>query len=741
MKTVPATLQTHIAQEVTAMCTCWRIARVDGKIFYLTDAVEDVVEGGNTYKSMGAYKRTAIQSTATLSVDNLDVIGIANTLVLPETELRAGLFDNATVRVFLTSWQGSVPGELKMRRGFFGEVTVLPNGTYQVELRGLMQRLGYTYTGAFTADCRVDLGSRECGIPIPKGSVERTTAYAVGDTIIAPTTAKMNLIGTYRKLPIGDSGFEVSGPLGNFDSSLYWRTRGEAAPTFSTVFPFAGNYSLEGGAGVSNVTQDIDLTDTAGLTAALIDSNQTLLTLYGWRRDTANTARLSLSFLDCDLTEVGFGRAVRANATKMTPSAPITLAGDFTIESWVYLNAGASSGSAGLGGFGTSMTDSAGDHGDIRFDPPRLLSNLNGVAPVSYGQSSVTLTTGRWYHVAVSRRVSDGQVTTYVDGKQVGQSSGFTTPFNLDFLMSTITGTTDAVYDEYRVWNTVRPGYEIANNARKTLTGTELGLIHYWRFNASDGAAATGTETVNTGSNTFVSDASPVAVNLAHTPIATPGETTGLENVGTTWVLRYFADRAIPIGARYARIGFDSTGIGTYIDSLFGWTLDRTGDQIPSILADNTHYVCTVAGSTAATIPTYGGTTVVDGTATFALDTNAWARNGIVTASEGARIFRATVTDVRAVDAWFNGGVVTFETGPNTGVSMEVKNWTQSTGQIELFLSVPFNVEPGDIFRVYPGCDKSIVSCAAIFGNAPNYRGFPDVPGQDALFSYPDARQ
>lgn len=220
MKTIPQTLQTHIAQGVTSMCTCWRIARVDGQVFYLTDAVEDVVQDGNVYKSIGAYRRTAIESTATLSVDNLDVIGISDSLALPESELRAGLFDNAAVRVFLTSWQESVPGELKMRRGFFGEVKVMSNGTYQVELRGLMQRLGYTYTSAFTAACRVDLGSRACGIPIPSGSVARSTAYQIGDTVLAPTAANMNLIGTYRKLLIGDSGFESAGPVGNLNSSI-----------------------------------------------------------------------------------------------------------------------------------------------------------------------------------------------------------------------------------------------------------------------------------------------------------------------------------------------------------------------------------------------------------------------------------------------------------------------------------------------------------------------------------------
>jgi hypothetical protein len=65
---------------------------------------------------------------------------------------------------------------------------------------------------------------------------------------------------------------------------------------------------------------------------------------------------------------------------------------------------------------------------------------------------------------------------------------------------------------------------------------------------------------------------------------------------------------------------------------------------------------------------------------------------------------------------------------------------TIAPGTLELFLSLPFPVEAGDLFTLSPGCDKARVTCAAIFDNVTKMLAAPDVPGQDALFSYPDVK-
>ena len=119
---------------------------------------------------------------------------------------------------------------------------------------------------------------------------------------------------------------------------------------------------------------------------------------------------------------------------------------------------------------------------------------------------------------------------------------------------------------------------------------------------------------------------------------------------------------------------------------------------------------------------------------------DAYLRGARVLTVTNNRVFTIDVSDSRAVDAWFNEGAAIFETGSNAGVTMEIKKWDATSRQLELFLSMPNIVKPGDYLSVYPGCDKSRICCAGIFDNIENMFATPDVPGQDELFRYPDSK-
>ena len=46
----------------------------------------------------------------------------------------------------------------------------------------------------------------------------------------------------------------------------------------------------------------------------------------------------------------------------------------------------------------------------------------------------------------------------------------------------------------------------------------------------------------------------------------------------------------------------------------------------------------------------------------------------------------------------------------------------------------------GDKLRLFPGCDKTNVTCIAKFNNGINFVGEPYVPGEDIYGQYPDSR-
>ena len=64
----------------------------------------------------------------------------------------------------------------------------------------------------------------------------------------------------------------------------------------------------------------------------------------------------------------------------------------------------------------------------------------------------------------------------------------------------------------------------------------------------------------------------------------------------------------------------------------------------------------------------------------------------------------------------------------------------ESTGAdrvIALWQRIEAELAPGDRVRVTVGCDKSAETCRARFDNLLNFRGFPHIPGEDWLMSYP----
>ena len=42
----------------------------------------------------------------------------------------------------------------------------------------------------------------------------------------------------------------------------------------------------------------------------------------------------------------------------------------------------------------------------------------------------------------------------------------------------------------------------------------------------------------------------------------------------------------------------------------------------------------------------------------------------------------------------------------------------------------------GDGFTARAGCDKRIATCSTKFANTANFRGLPNIPGQDAVLRY-----
>lgn len=106
----------------------------------------------------------------------------------------------------------------------------------------------------------------------------------------------------------------------------------------------------------------------------------------------------------------------------------------------------------------------------------------------------------------------------------------------------------------------------------------------------------------------------------------------------------------------------------------------------------------------------------------------------------GRRVFRfASLPGFE--DRWFERGRLVVLTGQAAGGVGVIKNDRIGTGgrEIELWQALGPEVAAGDLVRLEAGCDKRADTCQMKFANFLNFRGFPHIPGEDWLTSFPSS--
>ena len=90
-------------------------------------------------------------------------------------------------------------------------------------------------------------------------------------------------------------------------------------------------------------------------------------------------------------------------------------------------------------------------------------------------------------------------------------------------------------------------------------------------------------------------------------------------------------------------------------------------------------------------------------------------------------------------DRWFENGKVVVLTGAAAGLVGVVKNDRLSADgrSIELWESLRAQIVTGDQIRIEAGCDRRMGTCRLKFDNFLNFQGFPHIPGESWLTSYP----
>jgi uncharacterized phage protein (TIGR02218 family) len=195
MKEIGPFLQAHIAGEVTTLATCWKLTRRDNAVLGFTDHDQDIIFDSVTFKAATGFTPSAVQNTASLSVDNLDVQGMLSATSITEGDIFAGKYDFAEIEIFQINYNDISQGALKLRRGWLGEVS-LQKHQFVAEVRGLTQRLAQTIGELYSPACRATLGDERCKINLALHTVTGSVTSVISKQEFKDS-ARTEISGTF----------------------------------------------------------------------------------------------------------------------------------------------------------------------------------------------------------------------------------------------------------------------------------------------------------------------------------------------------------------------------------------------------------------------------------------------------------------------------------------------------------------------------------------------------------------
>ncbi len=161
---------------------------IQGFTLHDKDIKQDLSDGNGeiTYQAATSFIQSAIASTDTFSVDNMQVEAILDSTAFDIDDVEAGVYDRAEIKIFLVDWTDLTLDPIKLRRGSLGEI-ITAEKSIKAELRGMLQRYTEEIVEVYTPSCRVDLGDTRCGVRLEPPKWTATTAFTVREVRDAAT--------------------------------------------------------------------------------------------------------------------------------------------------------------------------------------------------------------------------------------------------------------------------------------------------------------------------------------------------------------------------------------------------------------------------------------------------------------------------------------------------------------------------------------------------------------------------
>ncbi len=165
--------------EATTLARCWRVLRRDGAVSGFTDHDRDILVDGTPHRAATGFEAAEAEAVLGFAVGGGEIMGALVSDGIAEADVRAGLYDSATVELRLVDWTDPTKSIL-VDMGTIGEVKRTEHG-FTAEVRSIAHRLDERRGRLFQATCAADLGDAQCRVDLDRPELRREAVTAETD--------------------------------------------------------------------------------------------------------------------------------------------------------------------------------------------------------------------------------------------------------------------------------------------------------------------------------------------------------------------------------------------------------------------------------------------------------------------------------------------------------------------------------------------------------------------------------
>ncbi len=188
------------------LAVCLLLTRTDGVVLGLTGWQQGFTFQAVIYTPNSAITASAVRQNADISADDSETDGLLLSGAIAESDVRAGLWDNATYQLFLVNPNELSIGPIIVQAGRVG-VQTLNDGTWKFQLMSWKTLLKQNVQIAASQTCRVKvLGDYQCKLNMA-GRSHTVTLSALSSDWLTLTTNDTQASGYYvYGIALGQSG-------------------------------------------------------------------------------------------------------------------------------------------------------------------------------------------------------------------------------------------------------------------------------------------------------------------------------------------------------------------------------------------------------------------------------------------------------------------------------------------------------------------------------------------------------